>query len=89
MLFVTDSDQHSVLHTDPDGRAGAATGVRRAASLGTSTPQGQVLELCVLQVHLRVRSDQRAVHGRGGHVVCLVHGARITSPARTALQRPL
>lgn len=27
--------------------------------------EGQVLELCVLQVHLRVRRGQRAVHARG------------------------
>lgn len=86
---VADFDQLGVLHSDSDGRAGAASGVRGATRLRAPTSQGQVLELCILQVHLRVRRDQRAVHGRGGDVVCMVHRARLTAPARSALQGPL
>ena len=48
--------------------------------------QGQVLELCVLQVHLYLWRDECAEHGRGGLLVRLVLHPRLPAPHGTTMQ---
>lgn len=84
--MVADPDQHSVLLAGGVRVRGAAAGVRAAARGRGAARQGQVLELRVLQVHLRVRRHQRAVHGRGAALVLLVHTRRLLAPARSVVQ---
>jgi hypothetical protein len=83
---VSDSDQHIVLRACPVRVYCAARGVWPAASLRGAARQGQALELRVLQVHLRVRRGQRAVHGRGAALVRLVHHHRLPAPPRAVVQ---
>lgn len=87
MYFVTDPNKHSLLCVGGPRVRDSARGVRRAARLGGATRQGQVLELRVLQVHLRVWRHQRAVHGRGASLVLLVHPRWIPTSIRAVVQR--
>ena len=51
-----------------------------------SACEGQVLELCLLQVHLCVWSAERAGGRWGGQLVCMVLCAVSAPPSHTALQ---
>lgn len=54
-------------------------------ALSFPAPEGQVLELCVLQVHLCVWRDECTDDGGGSLVGGLVHHARLLPSPRTAL----
>lgn len=88
-IFSTDLDQHGVLRADPAGQNNPKARIRRASSLREATPQGQVLELRVLQIHFRVRRAERAVYGRGCTLVGLVHRAWLSKSPQSTLQRSI
>lgn len=51
--------------------------------------EGQVLELCVLQVHLYFRRDECSDDGGSGALGGMVHLSGIPASPGSALQRPL
>ncbi len=57
-----------------------------AETYRAATHERQVLELCVLQVHLCVWSDECAGHARAAVLVCVVCTARHTTAHSATLQ---
>lgn len=55
----------------------------------SSAPEGQVLELHLLQVHIYLWRIERADSGGGGHVVFVVLCPGLSPSHGAALQRPI
>ena len=58
------------------GEVCSHAGVRHPPAQRAAGYEGQVLELCLLQVHLRVWSDERAGDARDAVLVCVVRSSR-------------
>lgn len=86
VFLCVDSDQHGVLLPHSSGQVHPEACVWGTQSIWTTAHQGQVLELCLLQVHLCVWSYKCAVHGWSGAVVLMVLCTRVSSPSSPTLQ---
>ena len=76
MCHSTGCAKHGLLLFLPAGEVCSHAGVRHPPAQRAAGHEGQVLELCLLQVHLRVWSDERAGDARDAVLVCVVCSSR-------------